>query len=81
MTLMYKLNPRTYTYTVMGGGGWVLICCYIWKRFCLKWRAFDLLYKMKSILLVVEVLEACDVTEHGRHLSRHLGFCQELRIR
>ena len=60
---------------------WFLICCYISKRFCLKWKAFDLLYKMKYILWVVEFLEACDVIEHGRHLSRHLGFYQELKIR
>ena len=37
----------------------------------------DLLNKMKYILWVVELLEACDVTNNGRHL----GFYQELEIR
>ena len=27
------------------------------------------------------LLEACDVTNNGRHLGRHLGFYQELEIR
>ena len=46
-------------------------------RFCLHWKAFDLLYKMKYILYVVALLEVCDLTKHGRHLS----FFQELEIR
>ena len=37
----------------------------------------DLLNKMKYILWVVALLEACDVTSNGRHL----GFYQELEIR
>ena len=37
----------------------------------------DLLNKMKYILWVVALLEACDVTSSGRHL----GFYQELEIR
>ena len=37
----------------------------------------DLLNKMKYILWVVALLEACDVTSNGRHLGRHL----ELEIR
>ena len=37
----------------------------------------DLLNKMKYILWVVALLEACDVTNNGRHL----GFYQELEIR
>ena len=36
---------------------------------------------MRYILWVVEPLEACDVTNNGRHLGRHLGFYQELEIR
>ena len=36
---------------------------------------------MKYILGVVALLEACDVTNNGRHLGRHLGFYQELEIR
>ena len=36
---------------------------------------------MKYILLVVALLEACDVTNNDRHLGCHLGFYQELEIR
>ena len=54
-----------------------LICCSISKPFCLQWKAFDLLYKMRYILWVVALLEVCDVTKHGRHL----GFYQYLQIR
>ena len=36
---------------------------------------------MRYILWVVALLEACDVTNNGRHLGRHLGFYQELEIR
>ena len=66
-----------------GGGGWwspsweVLICSSILKRFCLQWKAFDLLNKMRYILWVVAMLEACDITTNGRQL----GFYQELEIR
>ena len=35
---------------------------------------------MRYILWVVAPLEACDVTNNGRHLGRHLGFYQELKI-
>ena len=51
----------------------VLIYCSISKIFYLQRKAFDLPYKM--------LLEACDATKHGHHLGRHLGFCQELKIR
>ena len=37
--------------------------------------------KMRYVLWVVALLEACDVTNNGRHLSRHLGFYQEVEIR
>ena len=30
---------------------------------------------------MVELLEACDITDNGRHLGYHLGFYQELEIR
>ena len=36
---------------------------------------------MKYVLGVVALLKACDVTNNGRHLGRHLGFYQELEIR
>ena len=36
---------------------------------------------MRYILWVVVLLEACDVTNNGRHFGRHLGFYQELEIR
>ena len=54
-----------------------LINCNISKRFCLQWKALDLIYKMRYILWVVTLPEVCDVTKHGRHL----GFYQELEIR
>ena len=64
-----------------GGGGRTplefLICYIIYKRFCLQWKAFDLVHKMRYILWVVALLRACDVINNGRHL----GFYQELEIR
>ena len=36
---------------------------------------------MKYVLGVVALLKACDVTNNGRHLGRHLGFYQELKNR
>ena len=42
---------------------------------------FDLLNKMGYILLVVALLEACDVTKHGRNLGHYLEFYQELEIK
>ena len=83
------MNPRTNTQShtpswYKGGGGLMeppplefLICRGFSKRLCLQWKAFDLLYKMRYILLVVALLEVFDVTKHGRHL----GFYQELEIR
>ena len=35
---------------------------------------------MRYILWVVALVEACDVTNNGRHLARHLGINQELEI-
>ena len=89
----YHINPRTYTqiHTTIEEQGeeWIpppfllkfLISDSISKRFCLQWKAFDFLKKMRYILWVVALLEACDVTNNGRHLGRHLGFYQELEIR
>ena len=87
---MHKFNPRTYTQihtptVVQGegeGGGWnpspeFLICCSISKRFYLSWKAFDLLDKMRYILWVMALLDACDVTNNGRYLV----FYQELEIK
>ena len=36
---------------------------------------------MKYILGVVALLEACDITNNGCHIGRHLGFYQKLEIR
>ena len=36
---------------------------------------------MRYILWMVALLGACDVTNNGRNLSRHLEFYQELEIR
>ena len=66
-------------------GGWMerplefLICCSISERFYLQWKAFDLLNKIKYILWVVALMEACDVTNNV--VGGHLGFYQELEIR
>ena len=45
--------------------------------FYLKWKAFDILHKMKCIFWVVALLGACDVTNNGRQLE----FYQEIEIR
>ena len=68
-----------------GEGGWnpfpeFWLCCSISKRFYLQWKAFDRLNKMRYILWVVALLEACDVANNGRHLNRHLGFYQDFEI-
>ena len=55
-----------------------LICCRVSKRFYLQWKALDFFNKMRYILWVVALLEACDVTNNN---DRHLGFYQELEIR
>ena len=36
---------------------------------------------MSYILWVGALLEACDVSNNGRHLGCHFGFYQELEIR
>ena len=83
---LWSTNPRTYTqiHTPPWYKGQLtepllefLICCSILKRFCLQWKAFDLVNKVRYILWVVALLEAYDITNRGRHL----GFYQELEIR
>ena len=77
------VHAISYPHCGKGGGDWrnpspeLFISCSISKRFCLQWKVFDLFNKMRYILLVVALLEACDVTNNGRHL----GFCQELETR
>ena len=51
------------------------------KTFCFHRKGFDLLDKINYISWVVALFGTCDVTKHGRHLGRHLGFYQELEIR
>ena len=53
-----------------------LIYFSILKRFYFYWKVFDLLNKMRYVLGVVALLEACDVSNNGRHL----GFYKELGI-
>ena len=36
---------------------------------------------MRYILWMRVLLEVCDVTKHGRHFGRYLGFYQKLEIR
>ena len=95
LTLGLTRKSQIHTHTVVQvgagggggeGGGWnstpeFLICCSILKRFYFQWKAFDLLDKMRYILGVVLLLEACSVNNNGRHLSHHLGFYQKLQIR
>ena len=51
------------------------------KWFCLQWKSFDLLNKVRYILWVVALLEACDVTNSCHHLGRHLRLYEDLEIR
>ena len=46
------------------------------KRHYFQWKTFDLLDKMRYKLWVMALLEVCEVTKHGRHLSPHLEFYQ-----
>ena len=76
------IPPPWYKGAKGGGVRWnpipgVLICCSISKRFYFKWKAFDLPNKISYILRVVALLEACGVTNNGRHL----GSLQWLEIR
>ena len=84
------INPRTYTQshtpTVVQGRGW-LTPPSLWVFDTLQYfetilpsveSLWSSLYKMRYILLVVALLEVCDVTKHDRHLGSHLGFYQKL---
>ena len=76
------IPPPWYKGAKGGGVRWnpipgVLICCSISKWFYFKWKAFDLPNKISYILRVVALLEACGVTNNGRHL----GSFQWLEIR
>jgi len=44
-----------------------------------KCKAFDFLDKMRYVLWVVELVEACDVTKLGCRFGRHLGFLPRIR--
>ena len=76
-------TPKVLAHRGTRGGGVdetpleFLICCSISKRFCYKWKAFDLLQNTRYILWVVALLEVCEITKHGRHFV----FYQELEIR
>ena len=50
-------------------------------EFYAMWKSFDLFYKIWFILGMVALPEACDVTNNGRRLCRHLRLYQELEIR
>ena len=72
-----KFIPPPWYKGGRGGGWWnpsPELCCSISKRFYLQRKAFDLLNKMRYILWMVALLEACDVTHNGRYLGCHLGF-------
>ena len=81
------LNHRTYIQShphrgTRGRGGGLIESPWVFDmlQFCLRLKAFDLLYKKRYILWMVALLKVCDVTKHGRHLDRRLGFYQELEI-
>ena len=77
--LFFLISPP-YEIWRCGTRGEFLVCCSILKGFYLKWKAFDLPNKMRYILWVVALLEACDVTNNCRHLLRHIEFYRELEI-
>ena len=81
------LNHRTYIQShphrgTRGRGGGLIESPWVFDmlQFCLRLKAFDLLYKKRYILWMVALLKVCDVTKYGRHLDRRLGFYQELEI-
>ena len=49
-------------------------------EFYAMWKSFDLFHKIWFILGMVALLEACDVTNNGRRLRRHLRLYQQLEI-
>ena len=74
------LNRRIQGVGVDGPPPEFLICYSIWIRFYLYGKPLIFLNMMRYILLVVALLEACDITNNGRHLARHLGFLPRIRI-
>ena len=88
-----QFNPHTYTQIhtptkVQKGGGLIEslpavfdMLQYFESILPLVESLNDLLNKMRYILWVVALMEACDVTNNGCHLGRYLGFYQELEIR
>ena len=76
----WQIHTPTEAQGEVGGGEVVmeplprtLICC-------LQWKAFDLLNKMRYILWVVALLEACDVTNNVLHLGFYQKFL-EIRLK
>ena len=91
-----RTYTQSHTPTVVQGGWWgggvwsveplpwvfdMLKYTSISKKLCFHRKGFDLLDKINYISWVVSLLRTCDVTKHGSHLGRHLGFYQELEIR
>jgi len=77
-----KVTPSPW---YKGGGGWnpspgFFLCFNISERFCIKLKAFDVLYKMMYILWVAMLLGASDVIQDGSQHGCHLGFYQHLEI-
>ena len=66
-----------------GGGGWMesLPGVFDMLQYLETILSRVEILKIRYILRVVALLEACDVTRNGRHLGCHLGFHQELEIR
>ena len=56
-----QIHTPTVTWYDGGTGGWTplafLICCSNSQTFYFQWKAFDLLYKLRNILLVVALLK------------------------
>ena len=50
-----------------------LICCSVSKRFCLLWKAFHHLNKIRYILWVEALLETCDATNSA--VSKNISIC------
>ena len=82
------LNPRTYTpihtpTVAQEGGGWMEPLPGVFNILQYFETILPLVenlwssYKMRYILGVLALLEACDVIYNGRHFGRNLGFYQE----
>ena len=81
-----EINPGTTCKFIpppwyKGGGGWRglmeplprVLDMLLYFKPILPWKAYDLLNKMRYTLWVLALLEACDITNNGRHLGRYLG--------